>query len=188
MLEEIIQDFLRYSDGASPLRLPLILLTTPALWVSTEYRFGHWARVRAPRWARLPLSFVSLFTRQLATILTGASIQPRARIGPGLYLGHTRGIVINDRAILGAGCTLSHEVTIGQDISPPHGVPTLGRGVFVAPGAKVFGGIAIGDYVTIGANAVVREDLPDRAVAVGIPAKIVRIQDPDEVKVAAIAR
>lgn len=188
MLEEILQDFLRYSDGGSPLRLPLILLTTPALWASTEYRFGHWARIRAPRWARLPLSAISILTRQLAMILTGASIQPRARIGPGLYLGHARGIVINDRAVLGAGCTLSHEVTIGQDVSPPYGVPTLGRGVYVAPGAKVFGAISVGDHVAIGANAVVRGDLPDRAIAVGIPARVVRIQDPDEVRVAEIAR
>jgi serine O-acetyltransferase len=188
VLEEILQDFFRYSEGASPLRLPLILLTTPALWASTEYRFGHWARTAAPRWARLPLSALSILTRQLAMILTGASIQPRASIGPGLYLGHARGIVINDRAVLGPGCTLSHEVTIGQDVSPPYGVPTLGRGVYVAPGAKVFGGIAIGDHVTIGANAVVRDDLPDRAVAVGIPARVVRVQDPEEVRVAEIAR
>ena len=66
-------------------------------------------------------------------------------------------------------------------------MPTLGRGVYVAP-AQLFGAIAVGDHVAIGANAVVRDDLPERAIAVGIPARVVRIQDPDEVRVAAIAR
>lgn len=188
MLEELIQDYLRYSEGASLSQMPLIFLTTPALWASSEYRFGHWARTGAPRWARLPLMAISLFTRQLVTILTGVSIQPHASIGPGLYLGHARGVVVNAGAKLGPGCTLSHEVTIGQDVRPPYGTPVLGRGVFVAPGAKVFGGITVGDHVAIGANAVVRDDLPDRAIAVGIPARVVRIQEPDEVSVAEIAR
>jgi len=43
----------------------------------------------------------------------------------------------------------------------------------MAPGAKIFGPITIGNDVAIGANAVVTKDLPDNAVAVGIPARII---------------
>jgi serine O-acetyltransferase len=53
----------------------------------------------------------------------------------------------------------------------------------VGAGAKVLGPITIGDYVKIGANSVVLQDVPDHSTVVGIPGKIVRIKDervPDE--------
>jgi acetyltransferase-like isoleucine patch superfamily enzyme len=40
-------------------------------------------------------------------------------------------------------------------------------------GAKVLDGVAIGDGAVIGAGAVVREDVPARAIAVGVPARVV---------------
>jgi serine O-acetyltransferase len=42
----------------------------------------------------------------------------------------------------------------------------------VGAGAKILGNIKIGNYVTIGANAVVLCDVPDHSIAVGVPAKI----------------
>ncbi len=50
---------------------------------------------------------------------------------------------------------------------------TLGDRVFIGAGAKILGLITIGNDVAIGANAVVTNSLPDRAVAVGVPAKII---------------
>ena len=57
---------------------------------------------------------------------------------------------------------------------------TLGRNVWLGTGAKVMDGVAIGSDVVVGANAVVLEDLPDGAVAVGVPARVVRRREPDE--------
>ena len=45
------------------------------------------------------------------------------------------------------------------------------------PGAKLFGGIIIGDNVTIGANAVVNKDVPSNVTVGGIPAKIISKND-----------
>jgi serine O-acetyltransferase len=43
----------------------------------------------------------------------------------------------------------------------------------VGTGAKILGGVTIGDHARIGANAVVLTDVPARATAVGVPARIV---------------
>jgi serine O-acetyltransferase len=47
----------------------------------------------------------------------------------------------------------------------------------VGAGAKVLGPITVGDYVKIGANSVVLQDVPDHSTVVGIPGRIVRIKD-----------
>ncbi len=48
----------------------------------------------------------------------------------------------------------------------------LGREVWVGRGVIILGGVTIGDYATIGANAVVTRDVPARAVVGGVPAKL----------------
>ena len=50
----------------------------------------------------------------------------------------------------------------------------LGDNVWLGTGTKVLDGVRIGRDVVVGAGAVVTEDLPDGAVAVGIPARVVR--------------
>jgi serine O-acetyltransferase len=52
--------------------------------------------------------------------------------------------------------------------------PVIGDGVFVGAGARILGGITIGNGAQIGANAVVLKDVPDGATAVGVPAIIKR--------------
>ena len=53
------------------------------------------------------------------------------------------------------------------------GRPTLGDDVEIYTGATVFGGVRIGNNVTIGAGAVVFTDVPDNCTAVGNPARII---------------
>lgn len=50
--------------------------------------------------------------------------------------------------------------------------PTIGKNVTICAGAKVLGGVTVGDGAVIGANAVVLSDVPANALAVGVPAKI----------------
>lgn len=50
---------------------------------------------------------------------------------------------------------------------------TIGAGAWVGAGAKVLDGVTVGDGAIVGAGAVVTQDVPPRAVAVGIPAKVV---------------
>ena len=49
----------------------------------------------------------------------------------------------------------------------------IGAGVWLGAGAKILDGVAIGDHAIIGAGAVVRSSIPARAIAVGVPARVV---------------
>lgn len=90
-------------------------------------------------------------------------------IGPGLRLPHPFNIVIGDGARIGEGCTLMHNVTIQRGAGT-----RLGAGVVVGTGAVVLAGAKIGDGALIGALSVVRGAVPEDAVAVGAPARVVR--------------
>ena len=50
---------------------------------------------------------------------------------------------------------------------------TIGPGAWLGAGAKILDGVQIGTHAVIGAGAVVREGVPDRAIAVGVPARII---------------
>lgn len=83
-------------------------------------------------------------------------------------LPHPDGVVVHPDARIGPNCLLFQQVTIGT--GPKPGLPQLGGHVDVGPGAKILGGVHIGDHAVIGANAVVLSDVPARSVAVGVPA------------------
>lgn len=53
--------------------------------------------------------------------------------------------------------------------------PVLGNNVYIGAGARIIGNVRVGNNVRIGANAVVVNDIPDDATAVGVPARVVRI-------------
>ena len=59
-------------------------------------------------------------------------------------------------------------------------VPRLGKNVQVGAGANIIGPITIGDNCIIGAGAVVITDLPPNSVAVGVPAKVIKIRDDEQ--------
>ncbi len=90
--------------------------------------------------------------------------------GPGLSIAHYGPIVINSGARIGANCRIHPGVCVGGLDGK---APTIGDNVYLAPGAKLFGGISIGDDVAIGANAVVGRDIASSSTAVGVPARIV---------------
>ncbi len=99
----------------------------------------------------------------------------KLKVGKNFCAGYNAlGIVIHERVIIGDDCHISQNVTIGGT-SKKYLVPTLGHSVYVGAGAKIIGEIKIGNNVVIGANAVVVDDIPDNALAVGVPAKVIKI-------------
>ena len=169
MASKVRADLLRVCDpGARYQTAPwcwrkviVAIASHQGVWAVLEYRFRRWAR-GLPGPARRPLALVGLLTRKLVETLGGISIPSGAEFGPGLYIGHFGGIIIGEEVVAGENCTLSQGVTLGEH----RGSPMIGACVYLAPGAKVFGPIRVGDHVAVGANAVVSEDVPSYATAV----------------------
>ena len=171
MWPNLRQDFAhvyRHIGYRGRLRKTLHALTNPGFQAVWSYRFRRWLmRCRVP--------LVGEVLERFTEVWTGISIPAETQIGPGLMILHSGGVVINGRAVLGRGCTLHHHVTIGNRVSGGPS-PSIGDRAMIGVGACVLGGIVVGDDVEIGANAVVLDSVPDGGIAVGVPAKIVRIK------------
>lgn len=121
---------------------------------------------------RIYLFSLKLKLMKLSTKL-GFTI-PRHVFGPGLSIAHWGSIVVHSEVRVGNNCRIHSAVNIGVFSGK---CPTIGNNVYIAPGAKLFGGITVGDNVTIGANAVVNKDVPSNVTVGGIPAKIISKKD-----------
>lgn len=99
-----------------------------------------------------------------------ASIPLSANIEGPFSLPHgISGIFISSGATIGKNCTIFHQVTIGSNTlqdSSGQGCPTIGDNVYIGCGAKIIGGVHIGNNVRIGANCVVVNDVPDNCTVV----------------------
>lgn len=101
----------------------------------------------------------------------------KTRVGKGLIIYHCYGLVVHQDAVIGDNCMLAHQVTLAYEKGA---APVIGNQVRIAPGAKVVGGVSIGDNVVVGTNAVVVKDVPANSVTVGIPNKILNRPFVDE--------
>ncbi len=89
-------------------------------------------------------------------------------------------VQIGDNTSIHMGSLIGHETTIGNSCFIAHGVSIsgccrIGDGTFIGTNATILPRITIGRWATIGAGSVVNRDIPDYAVAVGNPAKIIKM-------------
>ena len=132
---------------------------------------------RKANWCyRHNLKFLPRWISQRSRKKTGIEIHPGAQIGRGLFIDHGMGVVIGETTQIGDNCTLYQGVTLGgtgKDTGKRH--PTLGDNVLIGAGAKVLGPFTVGDNARVAAGAVVLDAVPEGATAVGVPARVVRI-------------
>jgi serine O-acetyltransferase len=171
MLAHIKQDLQAVfdRDPAATSKLEVIL-TYAGFHALLAYRISH----------RLKSMGVPFFPRaisQLARWLTGVEIHPSAKIGTGFFIDHGMGVVIGETAEIGDYVTLFQGVTLGgtgKERGKRH--PTLGNHVVVGAGAKILGGITIGDNVKIGANSVVLKNVAANSTVIGVPGRVIKSQ------------
>ena len=133
------------------------------------YRKAHWFYEHNHK-------FIARWLSQRARHKTGIEIHPGAKIGRGLFIDHGMGVVIGETTEIGDNCTIYQNVTLGgtgKHQGKRH--PTLGNNVMVGSGAKVLGPFTVGDNARIAAGAVVLDEVPPNATAVGVPARVVRV-------------
>ncbi len=112
------------------------------------------------------MNFFKIFYKECQTLVIYTK-----DIGPGLFIQHGICTIISADSI-GENCWINQQVTIGYSDKTHR--PIIGNNVMITAGAKIIGGVKIGDNVTVGANAVVVKDVPDNCVVVGVPAYIVK--------------
>lgn len=98
---------------------------------------------------------------------------PSEKIGKGLVIWHGYSTVINAVSV-GEDCEIWHLVTVGKKHTKPDELdkPIIGDNVKVCTGAICVGAIEIAQGSVVAAGAVVNQNVPERSLAYGVPAKI----------------
>lgn len=143
----------------------------PSFRVILSYRIAHKLYLKGHYfWAR--------WISQRGARKTGIEIHPGATIGKGLFIDHGSGVIIGETTVIGDNVTLYQGVTLGgtgKEQGKRH--PTLEDNVMVSAGAKILGSFTIGENSKIGAGSVVLEEVPPNCTVVGVPGRIVRMDN-----------
>jgi serine O-acetyltransferase len=149
--------------------------TLPGFRALAVHRFGNWRMTVTSKLARAPLSVLYRAAFRHVRNHYGIELPYSTKVGRGVVIEHQGGIVVHGDAVLGDGCTIRQGVTIGmKNTRDAFAAPVLGKDVDVGAGAVILGAVRVGDGATVGANAVVLEDVDDGALAVGVPARVKR--------------
>lgn len=147
------------------------VLLYPGFRVILRYRVAHKLYLKKHYfWAR--------WISQRAARKTGIEIHPGATIGRGLFIDHGSGVIIGETTVIGDNVTLYQGVTLGgtgKEQGKRH--PTLEDNVMVSAGAKILGSFTIGENSKIGAGSVVLEEVPPNCTVVGVPGRIVKMDN-----------
>ena len=155
-------------DPAARTKLEVMLLYSGYKAVR-RHRRAHW-------FFNHNMKFIARYLSQRNRHKSGLEIHPAAQLGKGVFIDHGMGVVIGETTVVGDNCTIYQNVTLGgtgKDVGKRH--PTLGNNVLVGSGAKVLGPFTVGDNARIAAGAVVLREVPANATAVGVPARIVKL-------------
>jgi acetyltransferase-like isoleucine patch superfamily enzyme len=136
--------------------------------------------------------------RELLGDLCGQEVDASVTVFPPLYADFGKNLTLGKRVFINAGCKFQDQggivigddclighnsvfATLNHDLAPDrradlHPAPiVLGRTVWIGANVTVLAGVTIGDNAVIAAGSVVTKDIPENAVAVGAPARVVRL-------------
>jgi len=143
-----------------------VLTCYPGLHAIILHRLAHFL------WRR-NFKFIARLISHISRGLTGIEIHPGATIGRRFFIDHGMGVVIGETAEIGDDVLIYQGVVLGgTSLEKKKRHPTIGNHVVIGAGAIVLGAITIGDNAMIGAGSVVVKDIPSKATAVGVPARV----------------
>ena len=112
-----------------------------------------------PRAAMAPSATIA----EGSVVMAGVVVNPDARVG--------RGAILNSGAIVEHDCVIGDFAHLSPGVALGGGVK-IGELTHIGIGASILPGISIGAGCTVGAGSVVLRDIPDHAVAYGVPASL----------------
>ena len=157
----MINSDLRRVEHQIKLKLPMLLLLLYFLHNNKYYRNVFYYRIGPA---------IALFISWWRAGDHSFIIPDSTRFGKGISIAHPYSTVLNAESI-GDNFSCIHCTTLGKKDGKR---PVIGDNVTIGCHACVIGGVHIGNNVTIGAGAVVVKDVPDNAIVVGNPAKIIK--------------
>ncbi len=166
---------------ASAVKSVLFALAHPFLRVYIKVRFGdYWALKEHLQRRPSPLlkqAYEKYFMGYGSYVGIGSQIAGRPYFPHGCV-----GVFISNDAVLGKDLVIFQQVTIGSNTLPDSkrpGSPVIGDGAYLGAGAKIIGGVTVGDHCRVGANAVVARDMPPHSVAVCAPTHVIQKENLD---------
>ena len=135
------------------------------------YRLGH----RLWQAGRTGLAY---YMQSTVSTKYSADIHPAAKMGIGVHLRATAGVVIGETAVLGNDVSILEGVTLGgtgKELGDRH--PKLRNGVTVYHGASILGNIVVGEGAIISSRSIVTKPVPPLAIVSGVPARIMSFRE-----------
>lgn len=158
----------RKNDPSAPTRLT-IFLSYPGVHAVMYHQVAHF-------FYKIKWTGLARILANVARFFTNIDIHPGAQIEAGLFIDHGAGIVIGQTAIIGKNVVLFHGVTLGSNSihSRANRHPHIEDNVIIYPHATILGNITIGANSIIGAQTLVKQNIPPDSIVVGNPMRFLK--------------
>lgn len=115
--------------------------------------------------------------------MRGVRVGRGVAFGPGVFIEETRPelVIIEDNVSIAPNVTIISHDSSYSSIDPRNPVRrenvVIKRNAFIGAGSTILPGVTIGEFSIVGAGSVVVDDIPPWSVAVGVPARVIKIID-----------
>jgi FkbH-like protein len=148
-------------------------------WAVANNRFGNWRMGLSNPLLRAPCTVAYNALEKGIEIFGGITLPYTTKLGRRVRLWHHGGMIIGARAI-GSDVHIRQNTTIGvAQTWRDDDLPIIEDGADIGCGASILGPVVVGRGAKLGANAVVLQDIPDGATAMGNPAQVLFVARPN---------
>jgi serine O-acetyltransferase len=164
--------YCRVHDARTLAQKLLVLVRAPSIWALLVYRLGRAAHFsgRRPRWVVLPLKLLYAVSAEIARHATGVHIQPWAELERDIWIESFAPVIVGAKRVR-RGVRIHGGVTLGAGgPREARGVPEIGRGVVVGPGATIVGPVRVPDGSVVGPNTLLASSPAAAGAWLGVPA------------------
>lgn len=146
-------------------------LVVKHLLLNAGFAYMFWFRLCRSK--NVLIRTVARLMHRILSVRYQIQLPKETQVGPGLYLGHATGVIVNSTAKIGANCNLSPFTVIGSNQGK---AATVGDCVYIGPHVSIVEDVTIGDGAVVGAGTVVIRDVPENAVVVGNPGRVIKTE------------